>query len=75
MTTSTALVVRRAFGTYSKGDLISDAATVTATLAGPYAGHVMRVSVPESAAQVAASAKVEAAEAALAAAEAAEKTA
>ena len=37
------LVVVRSFGPYGKGDLISDADTVTAVLASENAVHVVRI--------------------------------
>jgi len=44
---SVQLVVVRPFGTYGKGDVIADAATVAAVLATENARNVVRVAAPQ----------------------------
>ena len=45
------LVVVRPFGTYVKGDVIGDAASIAAVLASEQAANVVRVQQPSSSAQ------------------------
>ena len=76
MSSTTQLVVARPFETYARGDVVTDASTAGAILAGPYRDHVRRLALPtiptEAEAAVSeAEAKVAADEAALKAAEAA----
>jgi hypothetical protein len=42
------LVVVRPFGKYTKGETITDAATITQIVAGEYKHHVVRVAVKGS---------------------------
>lgn len=44
--TTTKLVVVQPFGTYAKGDEITDPATVTAVMAERDSGYVVAVSIP-----------------------------
>ncbi len=41
------LVVRKPFGGFKRGDLITDTVTVEKILAGPQAGYVVRVTIRE----------------------------
>jgi hypothetical protein len=41
------LVVVRPFGTYRKGAVISDPATIASVLASPHADHVVRIPAPK----------------------------
>lgn len=41
------LVVVQPFGTYAKGDRITDATDIATTLAGPHAHHVVKVQVAQ----------------------------
>ncbi len=43
---TTVLVVVRPFASHAKGDVITDAATITKILAGENAGNVVRVVAP-----------------------------
>ena len=76
MSATTQLVVARAFETYERGDVITDASTATAVVDGPYRDHVRRLALPTvpTAAETAVSeaeAKIAADEAELKSAEAA----
>ena len=42
------LVVVRAFGPYSRGDVVSEPAAIDAILAGEHAGNVVRIAVQGS---------------------------